>query len=141
MKNKINALLVLGIMVFVIGCTCTGFGPFSQSETPKSDSPATDVKKNTTPTPEKSLTDKATDLVTSGEKIGVAECDDLMDYFRTQIENENTDMFSKALLKTMESTFREGLRKSIEQNNQDKEQLAKFCKEFKANLDTGSTKK
>ena len=134
MKNKLNFLIVIAIMVFVMGCTCGKFVDFGSKET------STDKTKTSEPGSNKSLTDKATDVVTEGEKIGVPECDELMDYFRNKIDNEETDFVTKAVLKTLESQFREGIKKSLEDNKTDKAQTAKFCKEFKQNLDKEESK-
>lgn len=135
MKNKFNFLIVIAIMVFVIGCSCGKFVDFSGTK-----DTSTDKTKTSDSGSNKSLTDKATDVVTEGEKIGVPECDELMDYFRNKIENEETDFVTKAILKTMESQFREGIKKSLEDNKTDKTQTAKFCKEFKKNLDDQEAK-
>ncbi len=142
MKNTVNILLVGVIMVFVIGCNC-GFGNLGQSETTpsKPNQPNQPSQPTTSQNENKSLSDKATDVVTTGEKIGVPECDELMDYFRTKIENENTDFLTKAFLKTLEAQFRDGIKKSLEQNNADKAGTAAFCKEFKKNLDEQEAKK
>lgn len=136
MKNTLNFLLVMAVMVFIIGCNCK-FGETGQSE-PTSSNPN---QPTSSPNANKSLTDQATDLATQGGKTGVPECDELMDYFRNKIENENTDMITKAILKTFEGQFREQLKKSIEENNTNKEETAKFCKEFKKNLDEQEAKK
>lgn len=134
MKNRLNFLIVIAIMFFVIGCSCGKFADFGSKDT------STEKTKTSDSTSNKSLTDRATDVVTEGEKIGVPECDELMDYFRTKIENEETDFVTKAILKTMESQFREGIKKSLEDNKSDKAQTAKFCKEFKKNLDDQESK-
>jgi len=134
MKNKFNLLLVLAIIVFVIGCSCGKTWDFGKSE-PTKNQPTKTTEKPADTNSNKTLTDRATDVVTEGEKIGIPECDELMDYFRSKIENEDTDFVTKAILKTMESQFREGIKKSIEENKSDKVQTAKFCKEFKKNLD------
>lgn len=134
MKNKFNLLLVLAIIVFVIGCSCGKTWEFGKSE-PTKNQPTKTTEKPADTNSNKTLTDRATDVVTEGEKIGIPECDELMDYFRSKIENEDTDFVTKAVLKTLESQFREGIKKSIEENKSDKVQTAKFCKEFKKNLD------
>lgn len=139
MKNKLNFLIVIAVMVFVIGCSCGKFAEFGSKDT-SSNRPPTGPGAEP-PSSNKSLTDRATDVVTTGEKIGVAECDELMDYFRAKIENEETDFVTKAILKTMESQFREGIKKSLEDNKADKAQTAKFCKDFKKNLDEQEAKK
>ena len=135
MKNKFNFLIVIAIMVFVIGCSCGRFADFGSSK-----DTSTDKTKSSEPGSNKSLTDKATDVATEGEKIGVPECDELMDYFRNKIDNENTDFVTKAVLKTLEARFREQLKKSLEENKSDKVETAKWCKEFKKNLDEQEAK-
>ena len=83
MKNKFNLLVVLAIMVFVIGCSCGKTWDFGSSE-PKSNTPTkTTEKQADSGSSNKSVADRATDVVTEGEKIGIPECDELMDYFRT----------------------------------------------------------
>jgi hypothetical protein len=138
MKNKLNFLIVIAIMVFVLGCSCGNFADFTGTkENPPPAAPRTNDSgtRPTDPASNKSLTDKATDVVTTGEKIGIQECDELMDSFRAMIENENTDFVTKAVLKTLEAKFREQLKQQIEQNQADPGATAAFCKEMKKNLD------
>lgn len=138
MKNKFNFLLVIATMVFVLGCSC---GNLSNLVGDKETTP-TKTKTNGTDKPlTDQVADKVTDVATEGEKIGIPECDEMMDYFRGKIENEETDFVTKAILKTFESRFREGIKKSIEENKSDKAETAKWCKEFKKNLDTEEAKK
>jgi hypothetical protein len=137
MKNKYNVLLVLAIMIFVIGCSCGSLTDLTGS---KDTSTEKKTEKTSDPNANKTLTDKVTDVATDGEKIGIPECDELMDYFRTKIESENTDFVTKAVLKTLEARFREGIKQSLEQNKSDKTETAKWCKEFKKNLDDQETK-
>ena len=132
MKNKINLLLVLAVMIFVIGCSCGNMGNmFSDSK---------DNGKSSDKTLTEKVTDKVTDVATEGEKIGVPECDELMDYFRNKIDDEKTDFVTKAFLKTLESQFRAGIKKNIEENKTNKEDMAKWCKEFKSNIDKEEAK-
>ncbi len=140
MKNTTNFLLVIAVMVFIIGCTCNKSWDFGKSEPPTK--PADSNQKQTdTPTKSadsnanKTLVDKATDVATEGDKIGIPECDELMDYFRSKIDDSDMDYVSKAFWKVMESQFRDGIKKSIEENKSDKAQTAKFCREFKKNLE------
>lgn len=110
-------------MIFVIGCSCGSFDQLTSQDKPSSNSS------------NKTLTDQVTDVATTGEKIGIQECDDLMDTFRTKIESDNTDFVTKAVLKTLEAKFREQLKQSLEQNKTDKVETAKMCKEIKTQLD------
>lgn len=137
MKNVQNFLLVIAVMIFVIGCNCK-FGDYGQSQPSQPSQPNQPGQPNqptSSPNENKSLADKATDVVTTGEKIGIQECDDLMDSFRTKIENENTDLITKGILKALEAQFRQQIKQSLEQNNADRESTALFCKELKKSLD------
>lgn len=137
MKNKLNLLIVLGAMFFVIGCSCGNLGNLLQDEKQKPTDKTTSDNRTVTD----KVGDKLTDVVTEGEEIGIPECDELMDYFRSKIDNEETDFVTKAFLKTLESRFREGIKKSIEENKSDKTETAKWCKEFKSNIDQEESKK
>jgi hypothetical protein len=138
MKNTLNFLFVMAIMVFIIGCNCK-FGQGGQSE-PTQDRTNQPSQPTTSQNENKSQTDQPTSPTAEGDKIGVPECDELMDYFKNKIDNENTDYFTKAVLKTLEARFREGIKKSLEENKSDKTETAKWCKEFKKNLDEQEAK-
>jgi hypothetical protein len=133
MKNKLTILSVLLILsAFVLGCgqiQKTIEGEPSNTSSGKSDSSAN-----------KSLSDKVIESTVAGEKIGIPECDELMDYFTSKIDNEETDFITKAFLKTLESQFRQGIKKNLEENKSDKAETAKFCKEFKAQIDKEEAK-
>lgn len=131
MKNKYNLLLIIAIMVFVIGCSCGGLDQFVSQDKPSGQSPNSSNK---------TVTDQVTDVATTGEKIGIQECDDLMDYFRSKIESDNTDFVTKAVLKTLEARFREGIKQNLDENKADKVETAKWCKEFKKQLDEQEAK-
>ncbi|MBX7169494.1 MAG: hypothetical protein K1X72_00965 [Pyrinomonadaceae bacterium] len=148
MKNKTNFLLVIAVMVFIIGCTCNKSWEFGKSEPPKSEKPSNTTEKPAdSPTKpaennsNKTLVDKATDVATEGDKIGIPECDELMDYFRSKIDDSDMDYVSKAFWKVMESQFRDGIKKNLEENKADKAQTAKFCREFKIKLEEEEQKK
>lgn len=133
MKNKLTVLSILLILsAFVLGCSQiqkTIEGEPSNTTAGKSDSSTN-----------KSLSDKVIDSTIAGEKIGIPECDELMDYFTSKIENEETDFITKAFLKTLESQFRQGIKKNLEENKADKAETAKFCKEFKTKIDQEEAK-
>lgn len=142
MKNKLNFLIVIAIMVFVIGCSCGNLTDLGSSKETPTDKPKTSDSgsKTTDSASNKSLTDKATDVVTMGEKIGIQECDEVMDSFRTMIENDNTDFVTKAVLKTLEAQFRQSIKESIEKNQTDRDATAQFCKELKKQLEEQTAK-
>jgi hypothetical protein len=137
MKNLYNFLMVAAIMIFVIGCNCS-FGDWIPSQPSQPSQPNQPNQPNqpaSSPNENKSLADKATDVVTTGEKIGIQECDDLMDSFRAKIENENTDFTTKFILKALEDQFRQQIKQSLEQNNADRDATAALCKELKKSFD------
>jgi hypothetical protein len=146
MKNAYNFLIVLAIMVFVIGCSCGNLSNLVSTDTPPKETPSKETpSKETATTTEKpktsdtnankTMTDKVTDVATTGEKIGIQECDELMDSLRVKIESDSTDFVTKAVLKALEAQFREGIKQSLEQNNADRDATASLCKELKKSMD------
>ena len=82
----------------------------------------------------KTLTDKAVDAAVGGEKIGIVECDEVLDILGSQVENPDDNFVTKAVKKTALTTFRDRLKKKLEENKTDKKEVAKFCKDFRDNL-------
>lgn len=70
------------------------------------------------------------------EKTGVPECDELMAFIARESRTADDNYWTKAAKEFALNRVREGLRKSIEENKNDKEELAKKCKEFKTQLDS-----
>lgn len=82
----------------------------------------------------KTLTDKAVDTAVGEKKIGIVECDEAMDLLVAQAENPDDNFVTKAVKKTALNTFREQLKQNLENNQTNKAEVAKFCKEFRDNL-------
>ena len=83
----------------------------------------------------KTLTDKGVDIAVGDEKIGIPECDDVVDFFNREIDNPDDDFVTKAVKKTALNKMKEKFKEAIEENKTDKVELAKTCKEFKQNLE------
>jgi len=83
----------------------------------------------------KSMTDTAVDAAVGESKVGIQECDDALDILTAQAENPDDNFVTKAIKKTALNSFRDQLKQSLEENKTDKKEVAKFCKEFKANLE------
>jgi hypothetical protein len=83
----------------------------------------------------KTITDKAVDTAVGEKKIGILECDEAMDILEAQANNPDDNFVTKAVKKTMLNTFREQLKKSLEDNKTDKKEVAKFCIEFRKNME------
>jgi hypothetical protein len=124
MKNK-AIIFVLGLIfvTMVLGCGRL----FSSSGSSK--------RSNSKPEDNKTLTDKGVDVVVGDEKIGVPECDEVVDFFNREINNPDDDFVTKAVKQTVLNKFKEQFRQAVEENKTDKVELAKTCREFKTNLD------
>ena len=84
----------------------------------------------------KTITDRAVDAAAGEQKIGIVECDEAIDILSAQAENPDDSFVTKAVKKTALTTFRDQLKKQIEQQNQNKTEIAKFCREFRDNLES-----
>ena len=83
----------------------------------------------------KTLTDKAVDTTVGGEKIGIPECDEVMDLLTAEANNPDDNFVIKAAKGVFINKIKETIRKSVEENKTDKVQLAKDCKQAKVELE------
>lgn len=82
----------------------------------------------------KTLGDKAVDVAVGDTKIGIKECDDVVDILNEQINDPDEGVVAKAVKRTLLNQFRDQLKRSLEENKADKQAVAEFCGEFKKNL-------
>ena len=82
----------------------------------------------------KTIGDKAVDVAVGDTKIGIKECDEVVEILNEQINDPEESFVTKALKRTILNQFREQLKQSLENNKTDKQQVAEFCREFKKNL-------
>lgn len=122
MANKL--LLLAVILVFGFGC-----GILDRAR-----QAATEPESNTSVNSNKSLTDTAVDTAVGEKKIGIVECDEALDILTAQANDPEDNFVTKAVKKTALNTFRDHLKTSLEENKTDKKEVAKFCKEFRDNL-------
>ena len=120
--------LIAVILPLVLGCGIADRVSNAVSETTSNSTGGANVNAN------KSLTDKAVDTAVGERKVGIAECDEAIEILVAQTENPDDNFVTKAIKKTALNTFREQLKKSLEDNKTDKTEVAKFCKEFRDNL-------
>lgn len=126
MKNKLVLYAVfLILLVSVLGCGW--ISPFGGS----SDSTNSGDAK----TGETSTVDDTIDAVIV-EKTGVAECDELMAYISQLAKSEDDNYVTKATREFFLNRIREGIRKNVEENKGNPEEMAKHCKEYKTQLET-----
>ena len=121
MKNKFAiALVILLLIVVALGCS---------SINPLSDKGKSNQASN------KSLTDKGVDTVVGEEKIGVAECDEVIDMLTAEMNNPDDNFVVKAGKAMVLNKIKQSIKESVEKNKNDKVEMAKNCKEFKKELD------
>lgn len=114
MKNTIFATFAL-VVLLVVGLGCS---LMSEKEKPAN----------------KSLTDKAVDTAVGEQKIGIPECDEVMDLLAAELNNPDDGYIVKAGKAIVVNQIRDGIKKSIEDNKGDKAEIAKKCTEAKVEL-------
>jgi len=120
MKNLLSTMLIGAIfLTSVLGCGLFGSG--------RSDSPQ--------PVKDKTTTDKVVDKTVGTSKIGVPECDEVIESIETELNNSEDDFVTKAVKATVLNRIKDGIRESVEKNTNDKEELAKTCREFKTQFE------
>ncbi len=122
MKNRVSGSVVLFILLTVgLGC-----GIVDRIQKSATGSDATNSNKT--------LTDKAVDTTVGEAKIGVPECDEVLDMLAAEANNPDDNFVTKAVKATFLNRIRDSIRASVEENRNDKEELAKTCREFKTQL-------
>ena len=123
MKNR-NSLIVTILMLAAVAIGCSSINPFSGPESSGPSNPK-----------DKTLTDKGVDVTVGRSKIGVPECDEVMDLIEAEMNNPDDNFVAKAVKATILNRIKDGIRESVEKNKQDTVEMAKTCKEFKIQFD------
>lgn len=123
MKNKFQLLATLTIILAVgLGCGLIPRGGDTASGPGGGNS-------------NKTLSDKAVDKTVGESKIGVPECDEVMDAITRELNNSEDDFVTKAIKATVLNRIKDSIKESIEQNKSDTVEMAKTCKEFKTQFE------
>lgn len=120
MRNIHTALFALLALAAGLGC---GLNPFSGSSASE-----------TNASKDKTIADKAVDTAVGDTKIGIQECDDVVELLNEQINDPDENFVTKAVKRTVLNQFRDQLKRSLEENQADKQAVGEFCAEFKKNL-------
>ena len=133
MKNKLEILIFSVLLFAVLGC---GISDRIQKVVEDKSS-----NNNATPTNsgDKSIGDQTTENVLR-EKTGVAECDELLDWVADQSKGKDDNYVSKAIKEYFVNKIRQSIKESIEKNQNDKEKMAKECREIKQQIDDQKAK-
>lgn len=119
MRNVSSVIVVSFFLFTVLGCG--SINPFSSEPTSSGNG--------------KSTTDKVVDTAVGESKIGVPECDQVMDELTKEMNSPDDNFVTKAIKATVLNRIKDGIRESVEQNKSDKVEMVKTCKEFKVQLD------
>ncbi len=129
MKNK-SVLLIASSVLLICVLGCSFYNPLQSSS-----NSAANNNPQTSNSEDKTLAEKAIDSTVGEDKIGVPECDELLDSISEQSKNQNDDYVTKATREFFLNRIRESIKKSIEENKNDKTEMAKNCKDYKKQLD------
>lgn len=124
MKNR-NALLMTILILSALILGCSFYNPMSDLGN-NSNSPTTK---------DKDLSNKTADKTLEEGKIGIPECDELLDFLAEQTKTRDDNFLTKGVRDYYLDTIRESLKKSIEENKNDPNKLAKECKKLKVRID------
>jgi hypothetical protein len=119
MRNISSVIVVSFFLFAVLGCG--SINPFSSEPSGSQNG--------------KSTSDKAVDTAVGESRIGVPECDEVMDELTKEMNSPDDNFVTKAIKATVLNRIKDGIRESVEQNKSDKVEMAKTCKEFKAQLE------
>jgi hypothetical protein len=124
MKNLFSIAALTVLMGVVLGCS--SLNPFSGGSSSGSSS-----------SDNRSLSDRAVDTAVGNSKIGVPECDEVMDLIDAELNNPDDDFVTKAIKATVLNRIKDGIRDSVQNSNSNTNnaELAKTCKEFKTQLE------
>lgn len=126
MKNKLNILLVLLLIVFVaMGCGMVERVQRMTSDEPASNSQPTSTESN------KTITDQAIESVADGETTGVKECDDAIRFINDQLKTPDDNWMTKGIKDYVAGQIKRQIREAIAQNQGDTKQMAQQCTDLK----------
>lgn len=116
MKNKSVSIIAIFVLVFTFsGCSY--------------------IKELSNSNSNKTLAEKAVDKTTGENKIGIKECDNLMDDMAKQNKSKDDDFIKEAARELFMNSMREKIRKNNEENKKDPAKQAQECKSYQESFD------
>jgi hypothetical protein len=135
MKNR-SIFIAASLVMILAVLGCSRLNPFSNSSTPANNQVSNTRTGNTQANKEKTLPDKAIDTVVGDEKIGIPECDEVLDLLAELAKSpEDEGYLMRTARGVLLNQVRASLKQSIEDNKNDKVELAQDCKDLKARID------
>lgn len=126
MKNKLNILLVLAIIVVA----AAGCGMIERVQRMTSDEPASNSQPGAANS-SKTVTDQAIESVADGETTGVRECDDAIRFINDQMKTPDDNWMTKGMKDYVAGQIKRQIKESITQNQGDTKQMAQQCTDLK----------
>lgn len=83
----------------------------------------------------KTVTEQAVDSTVGIEKVGIPECDVLIDELAAFSQNPDDSIPTQIAKRAASNAVRDRLKQRIEQNQTDKKKLAQDCVQYKAQFD------
>ena len=135
MKNTFTwSVVSLVLLLAVLGCG--SLNPFSDSSKPANTQIANTRNGSTTANKEKTLPEKAIDTAVGEETVGIPECDEVLNSLAELAKSpEDEGYIMRAARGVILNKVRTSLKQSIEENKNDKVELAQDCKDLKAEID------
>ncbi len=120
MNNQISLILVAALILTMgLGCSLLG----SQGSGSSSDQK------------DRTISDDVVDKTVGRSKIGVPECDEVMDLIEAELSNSEDGTITKAIKATILNRIKDGIKQAVEQDGSNTQDLAATCKEFKTQFD------
>ncbi len=120
MRNKFSVLFVT-TLILIVGLGCSLLGAKGPGDGPSG-------KDRTT-------SDDVVDRTVGSSRIGVPECDEVMDLIEAELSNSEDNFVTKAIKATILNRIKDGIREAVEKDGSNTEELAKTCKEFKTQFE------
>lgn len=83
----------------------------------------------------KTIAEKGVDDVSGEKKIGVKECDDLLNQIEQDNKKQDDNFISEAARRVFTNEIRDKVRQNIEQNKKDPAKQAQECKQYQEQYD------
>ncbi len=131
MKNKFALLSVLLVLIVAV-LGCSSINPLAEKPANKPANKTTTANSNVA---NKSLADQAIDTAIGQSKLGVPECDEVMDMLTAYGSNPDDNFAVRATKALVVNQIKESIKQSVEENQTDKVQMAAVCKEAKVELE------
>ena len=128
MKTKFCLMLIF-LVLLVSVAACRFYNPL------KGGSVSENRNSPTSKSDDKSTPEKTIDSTDDEDKIGIPECDEVIDFFAEQAKSKDDNYVTKAAREYALNKVRESFKQSIEENKGDPAKMAKECRDFKKQLD------